>query len=145
MGFRAVDHCVNIVSFEKNRRYGMACAWMMQVDYDKIVFLIGSQSDTGKNISIKDHIGVSSLSKDQKNIAIQFGNGHSEENDKTKGIPMKKMNTALVVEGACRMMEVEVLAIYHLEGIEEDYLIYGKILSSEEHGDSFLHMSDMDE
>ena len=67
MSFRAVDHTVNVIGYEKNNtKYVMTCAWSMMVDYDKIVSLIGSQSVTGKNIKKGDIVGFSALCKEQK-------------------------------------------------------------------------------
>ncbi len=144
MGFRAVDHGVNVVSYEKNNHcYGMTCAWMMQVDYDKILCLLGSQSITGKNINKGDHIGISALSKQQKDIAIQLGENHSDKVDKLKNINVIKKDSCILIKDATRTMEIEVIDVMHLESIEEDYLIYGKVLSFTENGNSFLHMSEM--
>lgn len=51
MGFRAFNYGANAVCFQKNdRKYGMICSWATQVDYDKIVMLLGAQSVTAKKI-----------------------------------------------------------------------------------------------
>ena len=66
---RILDHSVNVISFEKNGKYySMCCAWSMNVDYDKVVALLGAQSITGKNILKGDIIGFSSLEKNQKDF-----------------------------------------------------------------------------
>jgi len=45
MGFNAFHYGVNAVCFQKNeRKYGMICSWATQVDYDRIVLLLGAQS-----------------------------------------------------------------------------------------------------
>ena len=144
MGFRAVDHCVTIVAFEKNqRKYGMTCAWCMMVDYDKIVCLLGTQSVTGRNINKGDIVGVSSLSTDQKEIALSFGDGHSDEIDKFSQCEINQNNTAITIKESCREMVCEVIDVLHLEGIEEDNLIYLKVKNYVENNDSFLHYMDI--
>ena len=65
---------VNIVALEKNdHKYGMTCAWMTQIDEDKLIMLIGSQSETVKHIEEGDFIGISALSELQVDIAKRFG------------------------------------------------------------------------
>jgi hypothetical protein len=42
---RVFNYGANAVCFRKNNHnYGMICSWATQVDYDKIVMLIGAQS-----------------------------------------------------------------------------------------------------
>lgn len=74
MRFSAFNYSANAVCFEKNgRKYGMICSWATQVDYDRIVMLLGSQSVTGRNISKGDIIGVSVLSEFQENVMNVLG------------------------------------------------------------------------
>lgn len=87
MDFKALDHSVNIIAYRKdNKNYAMCCAWSMMADYDKLLCLLGSQSITGKSIKKEDIIGVSSLQKNQKSIALKLGEGHSGQMDKLEGI-----------------------------------------------------------
>ena len=61
--YKAFDHGVNIITLEKNhQKMAMTCAWAMQVDYDKILCLLGSQSITGNTIKKGDYIGISAVS-----------------------------------------------------------------------------------
>lgn len=70
MKYKAFDHGVNIITLEKNhQKMAMTCAWAMQVDYDKILCLLGSQSVTGNTIKKGDYIGISVLGISQKEIA----------------------------------------------------------------------------
>ena len=95
MGFKAVDHSVNVIAFEKQgKKYAMTCAWAMMVDYDKLVCLIGAQSVTGKNICKNDFIGVSALNKKQKDIAERLGETHSDETDKLKDLEVEYNDSA---------------------------------------------------
>ena len=91
----------NVVAFQKNnKKYGMTCAWAMQVDYDKIMMLLGSQSVTGKMISKNDIIGVSALSESQEKIANNFGDGHSNERDKFINIDYALDDGAILINNA---------------------------------------------
>ena len=45
MGFKALDYSVSVIAIKKKEELlGMTCAWAMQVDYDKMVCLLGAQS-----------------------------------------------------------------------------------------------------
>ena len=93
MGFRAVDHSVNIIGIRKNDvNYAMCCAWAMMVDYDKLMCLLGSQSDTGNNICKGDIIGFTSLNKNQIDVAYKLGDNHSSEVNKLDGVKSCSVN-----------------------------------------------------
>ena len=115
MSFMAFNHSVNVVGFVRNdQKYCMTCAWAMQVDYKKILLLIGAQSVTGSKILRGDIIGVSALSKYQRDIALKIGEGHSDEVNKLEGIEHQVSNDAIYILNASRMMKVKVLDIMHL-------------------------------
>ncbi|MDE6946842.1 MAG: flavin reductase family protein [Anaeroplasmataceae bacterium] len=144
MGFRAFDHSVSIIAYKKEEKnYGMTCAWAMQVDYDKLVCLLGAQSDTAKNIKSGDLIGVSVLCKAQKDIAKHFGENHSLKTDKFFDVIYFQEHQALLIPESARMMVCEVMDVMHLKEIEEDSLVYVKIVKSIEGSNDFLHYGDM--
>lgn len=131
MGFTAFNYGANVIAFEKeNRKYAMTCAWAMQVDYDKILCLLGSQSVSGKAIKKGDIIGVSALSNLQEAIAFKLGENHSDEVNKLEGIDYSFDESAILIDGSSKTMKVEVIDVLHLEGIEEDNLVYGKVIKS---------------
>lgn len=143
MGFRAMDYSVSILSYEKkDQKFGMTCAWGMQVDYDKLVFLLGSQSQTGNHLEVGDIVGVSVLNSKQKDLALQFGDHHSLEMDKFKNVVYEKEGTAIGFPNSARVMICEVIDILSLKEIEEDNLIYVRIKKSSENGNDFLHYGD---
>ncbi len=130
MKLSAFNYGANAVSFIKNeKKYGMICAWAMQADYDKILMLLGAQSITGKNISKGDIIGVSALSENQEDVVDALGSCHSDESDKFKNIKYTVRDSAILIDDASNCMVVEVLDVLHLNGIEEDNLIYGLVKS----------------
>ncbi len=144
MGLKAMDYCVTVVAFEQNgKQKGMACAWAMQVDYDKLLCLLGAQSDTGNSIFKGDIIGVSVLDQNQKELAIHFGEGHSNQVDKFKNVDIHKNGTAITLPNASREFVCKVLDVLHLEKIESDNLLYLEIVSVKENGDHFLHYSEL--
>lgn len=144
MSYQAFNHSVNVVGFVRNnQKYCMTCAWAMQVDYDKVMLLIGSQSVTGSKILKGDIIGVSALSKYQKDIALKIGDAHSDEVDKLAGIQYQISQDAIYILNASRIMKIRVLDVMHLPGIEEDNLIYGVIVDHIETVFPFLNMSDI--
>ena len=145
MSVRAVDHSVNIIAYRKNdKNYAMCCAWSMMVDYDKLVCLLGSQSVTGNMIKKGDIIGFSSLNDNQKDIAIKLGDGHSDNDNKLNDINYIMDDSAILIAESRTLIKCEVIDILHLEGIENDNLIYLKIISFKENNGKFLHMSDFE-
>jgi len=138
-GFRAFNYGANGVCFKKHgRKYGMICSWATQVDYDKIVMLLGAQSVTGKNVSQGDIIGVSVLSKSQEDIMNTLGNNHSDKVDKFKNLDYTLTDSAILINNASVNLVVEVIDILHLAGIEEDKLVYGLIKSYKRSGEPML-------
>ena len=130
MNLKAFNYGANAVCFLKNNhKYGMICAWATQVDYDKIIMLLGSQSVTGRNIEKGDIIGVSVLSEKQVDVMNALGYNHSNEVDKFKNIDYTLTDTAILIDNASVRMVVEVLDVIHLNGIVEDNLVYGLIRS----------------
>jgi flavin reductase (DIM6/NTAB) family NADH-FMN oxidoreductase RutF len=130
MKLSAFNYGANAVSFIKNgRKYGMICAWAMQADYDKLLMLLGAQSITGKNIRKGDIIGVSALNENQLGIVETLGSSHSDATDKFTNIKYTIKDSAILIDDASNCMIVEVLDVLHLEGIEEDNLIYGLVKS----------------
>jgi len=130
LNLKAFNYGANAVCFLKNNhKYGMICAWATQVDYDKIIMLLGSQSVTGRNIEKGDIIGVSVLSEKQVDVMNALGYNHSNEVDKFKNIDYTLTDTAILIDNASVRMVVEVLDVIHLNGIEEDNLVYGLIRS----------------
>ncbi len=143
MSKRLFNHSVNVVAYRKNNmNFAATIAWAMQVDYDKIMLLMGSQSDTGNNIEKGQIIGVSSLAKSQKTIANILGDNHSNTIDKLANINHKIEGNAITIENAVNQMIVEVIDVISLNGIEEDNLIYGKVIKNNSTDNDFLNMSD---
>ncbi|GKU23708.1 flavin reductase [Clostridium folliculivorans] len=132
MNLSAFNYGANAISFIKNeKKYGMICAWSMQADYDKVLMLLGAQSVTGKNISKGDIIGVSALNENQQDVVDALGNSHSDDADKFANINYTVNDSAILIDDATNCMVVEVLDVLHLEGIEQDNLIYGLVKSFE--------------
>lgn len=144
MGFSALDYSVSVIAYEKNKKkYGMTCAWCMQVDYDKMLCLLGSQSDTGKHLEVGDLVGISVLNQNQKDLALHFGEDHSLKADKFERVPILQKKSVLLLPDSARMLECEVMDILHLKEIEEDQLLYVRIIHKKECGNDFLHYGDL--
>jgi flavin reductase (DIM6/NTAB) family NADH-FMN oxidoreductase RutF len=132
MKLSAFNYGANAVGLIKNgKKYGMICAWAMQADYDKILMMLGTQSITGKNIAEGDIIGVSALNENQQDVVDALGLSHSNDTDKFKNIKFTVKDSALLIDDASICMIVEVLDVLHLNGIEEDNLVYGLVRSYE--------------
>lgn len=144
MSIRLIEHGVNIITLDKNyQKMAMTCAWAMHVDYDKILCLIGSQSITGKNLEKNDYVGISVLNKGNKKLADYVGDCHSNSINKFANNDFVKYKDVYVVNKSSRYAKGKVIDIFHLEGIEADYLVY--ILLDEvidNHNNDLLHMSD---
>ncbi|MHC1719566.1 MAG: flavin reductase [Clostridiaceae bacterium] len=130
MGLKAFNYGANAVCFIKDgKKYSMICSWAMQADYDKILMLLGAESITGKNIRKGDIIGVSALNKNQKDVVDALGFNHSNDTDKLENITFTMEGSAILIDDASNCMIVEILDVLHLEGIEEDNLVYGLVKS----------------
>ena len=138
--YRVFNHTVNIVAYNKNEvKYGATIAWAMQADYDKILLLMGSQSVTGNNIEVGDIIGVSALNINQKDIAIKLGEGHSDEINKFENVEINQQQNAITIQNASREVVCEVIEIIKLQEVEEDNLVYARVISYKENNDNFLN------
>ena len=101
MNFDAFNYGANAVCFMKNgHKYGMICAWAMQVDFDRVLMIFGTQSVTGKNIAKGDIIGVSVLSTKQKDVVKALGYTHSDETDKFENLDYTIEGSAILINDA---------------------------------------------
>lgn len=133
-----------IIKETQDQIYGMTCAWTSQVDYYKAIMLIGSQSETGKQLKIGDVVSISGLASTQKEIAIQIGTNHSSMG-KFKDIDFDIFNNVKVIKGAKTYLKCKIIDIMHLKGIEEDNLVYLDVVNFEDHPDKeFLSYKDID-
>ena len=129
MSFKAFNAGCNVVALRKDgRKWGMCCSWAQMVDYDKIALLIGSQSDTGKQLSPGDVVGVSALAQGQQALAEALGSGHGGSADKFSGIPHDLEDTAILIPGAKVRMVCRVRDIVRLPGMEADRFVILDVL-----------------
>ena len=114
----------NVIALKKNGiNYGMVCAWAQMIGYDKIMMLIGSQSDTGKVLKVGDIVGVSALNSNQEKISNYIGSKHSTKVDKFKDFDITYKDSAILIDDAKTKSICIIKEILHLEGIEEDNLV----------------------
>lgn len=131
---------INVISLVKNKKeYGMTCAWATQVDYDKVIMLIGGQSETGKQITEGMKIGFSALNEKQADIAIRFGTSHSLETSKFNH-DMEYLSNVPVVKNATREIVGKVLDIRRFD---EDLLIIIQVEEMKTSPVSFLTFEKM--
>lgn len=124
MSLRAFEQGSNIIAYERSgKRYGMTCAWATMIDYSSIGMLLGSQSVTGNNLRVGDIVGVSALALGQEDIALAFGDYHSDELDKFKGIKYTNKNNALLIEGTKVKMVCTVKSINHLLDNDDNFIV----------------------
>lgn len=133
MGLHAFNAGCNAVCYQKDdRRYGMICAWASMLDYDTIGLLLGSQSATGKNVSVGAIVGVSALSSSQESIALRLGNNHSDKVDKFEGIEIRTEGSAILIAGARNNLICRVSEIVRFAGSEDDRFLVMKIIRADE-------------
>ncbi len=120
----------NIVAFQKdNNAYGMCCAWAQMVDWDKITVLLGAQSVTGQVLQVGDYVGVSALAKGQTAVALQLGEGHSNEVNKFIGIAHHIRQGAITIDGAKVQMVCQVISDLPIPECPNDHFLLLKVLS----------------
>lgn len=125
MSLRAFRSGCNVIAYQKDdKKYGMTCAWSTMLDYTAIGMLIGSQSETGKHLSVGDIVGVSALAKGQRKEAVSLGNKHSPDEGKFEGISYKTKDSAILIENAkvqmiCRVKQI----LYLFEGQKDRFVV----------------------
>lgn len=138
------NYCVNIIGYRKqNQLYGAACAWATQVDYDKVVFLLGSQSDTGKAIEVGSYVGISSLAKNQIDLVNRFGDYHSLSYHKYEDVDFHVSGSAITITNAVTQLVVKILQVIHLPENADDSLFYGIIEKMEINDQQYLQLNDL--
>ena len=106
---------VSVVAYLKDTiKYGMTCAWIMPCDYDQLLLLLGSQSDTANALEVGDKIGISILAQNQKDIALHFGDNHSKTFDKFDGVKYELDENSIVISNSkskfvCEVVQVKIL------------------------------------
>ena len=145
MSFNAFNMGCNIVALQKNNsKYGLCVAWAQMLDYDVVSVLIGESSVTASVLEIGDIVGISSLSSDQKEIALNFGEHHSDVYDKFKNLSYRTENQAILIENAKVTMKCKIIDIQHFSFSPRDSFVILKVLSSQEnHQLIFLSLSDI--
>ncbi len=141
---QAVNMGANVITLNKNNKfYAMTCAWMMMVDYDKLLCLLGSQSTTGKAVEKGDTLGVSALAKGMQEEANFFGDLHSDTIDKKNMAYLEPFSDVFVVKNAKVTMKCEVIDILKPTGLEADNLLYLKIVDAKSDSNKeFLSLTD---
>ncbi len=121
----------NIIALKKDgKNYGMTCAWAQMIGFDKLMMLIGSQSETGEILAPGDIVGVSGLASDQEKISTYIGTHHSKKTDKFKDIKYTVKDSAILIDGAKTQSICTVENIMHLKDLEEDNLVILRINES---------------
>ena len=136
---------VSVVAYLKDTiKYGMTCAWIMPCDYDQLLLLLGSQSDTANGLEVGDKIGISILSQNQKDIALHFGDNHSKTFDKFDGVKYELDENSIVISNSKSKFVCEVVKIGYIEGNDEDHLVQVKILKEDVNEElEFLAMTNL--
>ena len=140
-----VNQGVTIIAYEKKGiKYGMTCAWATHCDYDSLLMLIGSQSDTGNSLEVGDIVGVSALASNQKEIANLLGSKHSKSCDKFTNVRIIKHETAIMIPNSKSNLVCEVIDIGHIIGEDKDHLVQLKVIKHYVNDAlKFLSMSDL--
>ena len=80
-----------------------------------------------------------SLNINQKDIAIKLGEGHSDEINKFENVEINQQQNAITIQNASREVVCEVMEIIKLQEVEEDNLVYARVISYKENNDNFLN------
>jgi flavin reductase (DIM6/NTAB) family NADH-FMN oxidoreductase RutF len=123
----ALTHgCYVITTALDGRLYGMTCSWATQVDFDKVMLVLGKQSSTGKAIRRSRVFGVSVLGVGQKELALRFGANHSSRKDKFAGVEFAEGKLGVpLIAGALKVFECELVDD---ESFKSDICYVGRIV-----------------
>ena len=146
MSLRAYNHTVSIITKkEESKIFACTIAWMCQVGYEEVIGLIGEQSSTGKRLKKGDKVAINVCSKQMKDFASFVGSTSSQEVDKFASYPYYQKDDFITLKESKVIMLCQVKDILHLEGIEDDNLVYFKVEEYQVNADAdYLLMSDMD-
>lgn len=146
MSLRAYNHTVSIITKkEESKIFACTIAWMCQVGYEEVIGLIGEQSSTGKRLKKGDKVAINVCSKQMKDFALFVGSTSSQEVDKFASYPYYEKDDFITLKESKVIMLCQVKDILHLEGVEDDNLVYFKVNEYQVNEDAdYLLMSDMD-
>lgn len=134
----------NVLTLNKNgHKYGMTFAWGMAVDYDKLIAMIGGQSITGHHLKVGDKVGISALANGQKEIALHFGDNHSDEFNKFDNDFYEEVDGVALIKNAARQLICEVVDIFFMKDNHEDPIVEFKVLKKIKHADRFINYIDL--
>jgi flavin reductase (DIM6/NTAB) family NADH-FMN oxidoreductase RutF len=98
--------CYIITASWENRLYGMTCSWATQIDKDRILLVMNKESSTAKAILKSGKFGISVLTRKQKQLALKFGEGHSDTRDKFEKVDYEIGKTGVpLLIGAHKLIE----------------------------------------
>ncbi|MEO0293935.1 MAG: flavin reductase family protein [candidate division WOR-3 bacterium] len=125
-----LTHGVNIVCTKYEGKFsGLAVAWATQIDVDRILICVGSQSYTRELILKSKIFGLSVLAKGQEEIARKFGRQSSKKVDKFKNIAYHTLKTGSPLLNDCiAVFDCEVEKVFDYNDTK---LIVGKIVAAE--------------
>ncbi|MGN1295152.1 MAG: flavin reductase family protein [Bacilli bacterium] len=146
MSLRAYNHSVSIVTKkEEEKIYACTIAWMCQVGYEEVIGLIGEQSSTGKTLKKGDKVAINVCSKEMKDFASFVGSTSSLEVNKFASHSYCEKDGYITLEESKVILLCEVKDILHLEGIQDDNLVYFHVKEYQVNEEAdYLLMSDMD-
>lgn len=122
--------CYIITTVHGGKPYGMTCSWATQIDLDELLICLGAQSVTRRMIRESRVFGVSVLGLSQKDLALRFGDEHSDKVNKFEGLETITGETGSpLILGSLKTFECE-LKEEALGGDES--LLIGKIRNLQE-------------
>ena len=128
----------NVIGYvDYNTSYAMVCGWATMIEYDKIIMLLGSQSETGNNLRNGMKVGVSALSDKQLDTAKIIGFHHSSENKLSKVDYIVEDNMILIPNSSC-IMKCTVINIQEIND-SKDHLVLLNVDSFTNYNTSFLN------
>ncbi len=134
----------NVLTLNKDgHKYGMTFAWGMAVDTDKLIAMIGGQSITGHHLKVGDKVGISALANGQKEIALHFGDNHSDELDKFNNNYWEENNGVILIKNAARQLVCEVVDIFYMKDNDEDPIVEFKVIKKINQADRFINYIDL--
>jgi flavin reductase (DIM6/NTAB) family NADH-FMN oxidoreductase RutF len=120
---------VSIITLEKtNKFYAMACAWATQIDYDRVIMCLGSQSNTGSALAVGDMVGISVLSSSQQDLADKIGSTHSLEVNKKELINFDLCKSVYLLKGAKTKLIGRVIYIDHYREAINDKIVQIRVI-----------------
>lgn len=129
---------VHVITLNKNNKfYAMTLAWATYCDYDKLLLLVGDQSQTQHQIEVGDVLGFTACSSNQADQYNRIGETHSNEVNKLTLGNFIDFKGVKVLEGGSSYEKLRVLECYRTNTVSDIKFVFCQVEESQINNEDF--------